>query len=129
MTLMYRVFVEEVLDLMQRRRDLRDRHAFLVQRISDVKPWGDLDFPPKEELAHNRLWFYRLPLKNRDALQAVDLPWAILEDDHRFLYVTLIAPEEPPADILPGSSNPRRLTADAQVEGRAGRHGDRSGSG
>ncbi|WP_299636709.1 hypothetical protein [uncultured Ruegeria sp.] len=94
-------FVCEVSDLMQRIRDTMDRRDFLAHRIAQVRPWGDLDFPPTDVLAGNRLWFYQLLLKHRDALSEVKLPWAILEEDHRFLYAVLISPEEPDDHILP----------------------------
>ncbi|WP_282118806.1 V-type ATP synthase subunit I [Ruegeria atlantica] len=94
-------FVKDVLDLMQRTRDMTDQRDFLANRIAQVRPWGDLDFPPDDVLAGNRLWFYQLPLKYRDALEALDMPWAILEQDHRFIYAVLIDPDEPDDDILP----------------------------
>ena len=96
-------FVQDVLDLMQRTRDMTDRRDFLTNRIAQVRPWGDLDFPPDDVLAGNRLWFYQLPFKHQGALDALDIPWAILEQDHRFIYAVLIAPEEPDEDILPVS--------------------------
>ncbi|WP_037307715.1 V-type ATP synthase subunit I [Ruegeria halocynthiae] len=94
-------FVRDVLDLMQRSRDTMDRRDFLAHRIAQVRPWGDLDFPPDDVLAGNRLWFYQLPLKDREALEAAPLPWAILQQDHRLIYAVLIAPDEPDDDILP----------------------------
>ncbi|WP_171122724.1 V-type ATP synthase subunit I [Ruegeria sp. HKCCA4707] len=94
-------FVRDVLDLMQRTRDMTDRRDFLTYRIAQVRPWGDLDFPPTDVLAGNRLWFYQLPLKHRDALSNINLPWAILQEDHRYIYAVLIAPDDPGDDILP----------------------------
>ncbi|WP_170513134.1 V-type ATP synthase subunit I [Ruegeria atlantica] len=94
-------FVKDVRDLMQRSRDMTDRRDFLADRIAKVRPWGDLDFPPDDVLAGNRLWFYQLPLKHRDALNDLKLPWAILEQDHRFIYAVLISSDEPADDILP----------------------------
>ncbi|WP_170397553.1 V-type ATP synthase subunit I [Ruegeria arenilitoris] len=94
-------FVKDVLNLMQRSRNMTDRRDFLAHRIAQVRPWGDLDFPPDDVLAGNRLWFYQLPVKHRDALSDLTLPWAILEQDHRFIYAVLIAPDEPADDILP----------------------------
>ncbi|CAD0183438.1 hypothetical protein RUESEDTHA_00307 [Ruegeria sp. THAF57] len=93
--------VRDVLDLMQRIRDMTDRRDFLADRIAQVRPWGDLDFPPTDVLAGNRLWFYQLPLKHRDALSGINLPWAILQEDHRYIYAVLIAPDDPGDDILP----------------------------
>ncbi|MEQ9695594.1 hypothetical protein [Shimia sp. SDUM112013] len=94
-------FVAEVQGLMHRIRETRDRRDFLAHRIREVRPWWDLDFPPHDALAGHRLWFYRLPVKHRKALDAVAYPWSILGTDHRFLYVVLIAQEEPPDDVLP----------------------------
>ncbi len=94
-------FVRDVLDLMQRTRDMTDRRDFLAYRIARVRPWGDLDFPPTDVLAGNRLWFYQLPLKHREALSDINLPWAILQEDHRYIYAVLIAPDDPGDDILP----------------------------
>lgn len=93
--------VEQGLTLMQRIRDMGDRRDFLAHRITQVRPWGDLEFPPKEELAGNHFWFYRLPVKHRKTLDDLPMPWAILHQDHRSLYVVLIAPDEPADDILP----------------------------
>lgn len=94
-------FTRDVLDLMQKTRETQDRHDFLAARIAAVEPWGDLDFPPLEDLCGQRFWFYKVPLKDRDALNAVPLPWQIVARDTRFLFVVVIAPEEPPADLLP----------------------------
>ncbi|KIC47418.1 hypothetical protein RA28_07270 [Ruegeria sp. ANG-S4] len=93
--------VKDVGDLMERTRDMTDRRDFLEHRISQVRPWGDLDFPPTDALAGNRLWFYRLPVKHRDALTELEFPWAVLEQDHRYLYTVLIGPVEPEDDVLP----------------------------
>ncbi len=93
--------VDDALDLKQRLRDASDRRDFLVQRIADITPWGDLSFPPLESLAGHRLWFYILPLKERGALMGIDLPWQIVYRDNRFLYVVLVAEEEPSSDLLP----------------------------
>ena len=94
-------FVTEVMELKQRLRDLEDRRDFLRARIAAVEPWGDLDFPPLEALAGQRLWFYRLPLGKLPALEDLAWPWAIVRRDHRFAYVVVIAEEEPPAGLLP----------------------------
>lgn len=94
-------FVPKVIDLIQRTRDTSDRRDFLAHRIEQVRPWGDLDFPPTDALAGNRLWFYQLPVKHRASLSELKLPWAILAEDHRYLYAVLIAPDEPDDDVLP----------------------------
>ncbi|WP_170476010.1 V-type ATP synthase subunit I [Ruegeria arenilitoris] len=94
-------FIKDIRNLMQRTRDTIDRRDFLEHRISQVRPWGDLDFPPSDALAGNRLWFYQLPIKHRASLDGIRLPWAVLEQDHRYLYAVLISADEPEDDILP----------------------------
>lgn len=94
-------FVPQVLDLRDRTREAVDRRDFLAQRIKDVLPWGDLIFPPKHALAGYHLWFYKLPVKDRDCLDSLDMPWQIVHEDQRFAYVVLISEHEPPSDILP----------------------------
>ena len=80
---------------------LSDRRDFLAKRVADLEPWGEFRFPLPEAVAHRKLWFYILPLKERRALDAVDTPWAVVARDPTRLFVALIAEEEPPADILP----------------------------
>ena len=92
---------ESALDVQYRLRQVTDRRDFLQQRIKDVEPWGDLEFPPHEELAGYRLWFYVLPAGKRRVLETIDLPWQIVRKDQRKAYVVLIAEDEPPSDLLP----------------------------
>jgi len=85
----------------RRLRHLSDLRDDLVQRVADVAIWGDIAFPPIDALGRERLWFYVLPLKERRALDAVSLPWAIVGRDTTHLFVVLIDPEEPPPGVLP----------------------------
>ncbi|MCL6285774.1 hypothetical protein M3P21_19810 [Ruegeria sp. 2012CJ41-6] len=94
-------FVASVLVLKDKLRAAQDRRDFLADRIDTMQPWGDFTFPPTEALAGLHLWFYELPLKNRESLQAVDLPWQIVGHDHRVLYVAVVSADEPRTDLLP----------------------------
>ncbi|NIA71347.1 V-type ATP synthase subunit I [Pelagibius litoralis] len=93
--------ITDALALKQGLRDATDRRDFLEHRIAAVEPWGDLVFPPHEALVGYRLWFYVLPLALLSTLDSVELPWQILRKDHRFVYLVVIAKEEPPGDLLP----------------------------
>jgi len=84
-----------------RLRTLADRRDLLDARIEALAPWGDFALPPAEETAGQRLWLYALPLRDRAALDRLDLPWAIVGREPAVLHVALIAPEAPPADVLP----------------------------
>ncbi|MEM6739517.1 MAG: V-type ATP synthase subunit I [Pseudomonadota bacterium] len=94
-------FVEEVLDLRQKLREVGDRRDFLEHRITALEPWGDLVFPDKADLGGTLFWFYVLPRKEQAALDALSLPWEIVGDDPRHLYVVVLSAEEPDADLLP----------------------------
>ena len=93
--------VNRDLEVKDRLRDATDRRDFLEHRISQIEPWGDIEFPPLTELAGYRLWFYILPVGKLSALEDVELPWQIVKRDQRLAYVVVIAEHEPPSDLLP----------------------------
>ena len=93
--------VEQVLENRQRVRDATDRRDKLARRIQDREPWGDFEFPERDDLAGNRLWFYTLPLGRKGALESLALPWQIVHQDNLSAYVLVISPTEPPASLLP----------------------------
>lgn len=95
-----------VLQNKQRLRDVTDRRDALRQRVEDLTPWGDFQLPPAADLAGRKFWFYILPRRQldqtlRERLQALDLPWQVVHSDHRFVWLVVIHPEEPPRDALP----------------------------
>lgn len=94
-------FVETVLALKQRLRLCEDRRDFLLQRMETARPWGDVFFPPKAEIAGKLLWFYRLPLKHRACLEALEYPWTVVNTDNQYAYVILLSETEPPKTVLP----------------------------
>lgn len=93
--------VEAALANKERLRQARDRRDALTRRIADLETFGDFALPPLRSLRGRRLWFYVLPIRDRRALDALDMPWAIVGRDNTTLHVALVAPDEPPADILP----------------------------
>ncbi|MGV6874871.1 V-type ATP synthase subunit I [Pseudochelatococcus sp. B33] len=93
--------VEEIVANRARLRQLRDRRDALEQRIATLEQWGDFKLPPVENLAGQRLWFYVLPINQRAALDRVELPWQIVGKGPTVVYVVLISPDEPPAEVLP----------------------------
>jgi V/A-type H+-transporting ATPase subunit I len=56
-----------------------------------------------EELGGYRLWFYRVPHSKTKQLETLELPWQLINQDHRYTYIAVIAKEEPPAGTLPVS--------------------------
>ena len=94
-------FAEEVLANKEQLRGLDDRRAFLEGRIATLEPWGEFRLPPLQAVSGQRLWFYVLPVKHRRALAALTLPWQIVHQEPSRLFIVVISPDEPPADLLP----------------------------
>ncbi len=93
--------VDAALDLKTRLRVVGDRCEFLRVRIANVEPWGEIDFSPDGPPGGRYLWFYELPLRQRRALDDVEAPWRIVGTTNRVAYLVVIAPDEPPPDLLP----------------------------
>lgn len=85
----------------ERLRIARDRFDFLSHRIEGLKLFGDFALPEDDALRNRKLWFYVVPVKERPALDALELPWKIVGRDNTRLFVAVIGIEEPAADLLP----------------------------
>ncbi|MEM9878626.1 MAG: V-type ATP synthase subunit I [Pseudomonadota bacterium] len=93
--------VAQALSVKTQLRVTGDKRDYLRARIKDVEPWGSIEFSDEGAPAGYHLWFYVLPRRQADALNAVSQPWYIASVDTRFAYVVVIAPEEPAPDLLP----------------------------
>lgn len=93
--------VRAVLANRQARRDLTDERDALLEREKTLTPWGEFNFPPLDDLADYRLWFYILPKKHRAALATVEYPWQVVHENNQQLWVVLVSRQEPPEDVLP----------------------------
>ena len=116
----------EALELRRQQQLLADERDELRQREKALEPWGEFVLPPKADLAGHRLWFYRLPHRQMEALQESDLTWEAVGSDARFEYVVVIALEQPVEfPVTPIELDPRGLTAvrtrleeiDSELEG------------
>jgi V/A-type H+-transporting ATPase subunit I len=61
----------------------------------DLRPWGEFEFPPVEELNHLRLWFYEVPHKDMKTVESTGLVWEVVHKDNRVSYVAVVSREEP----------------------------------
>lgn len=93
--------IARILDNRGELRALRDRRDELKERIAELEPWGDFALPPAEALAGARLWLFPLPIKERAALDRLELPWAVVGRGPTTLHVVVVSRDEPPADALP----------------------------
>ncbi len=91
----------KALDLQRRLFELRNERDFLESRIASLAPWGDFEFPPLEQLAGQRLWFYAVPHHELKQLPERGLRWEVVRRDHRFCYVVVVSEEEPEPDTMP----------------------------
>ncbi|MDX1656244.1 MAG: V-type ATP synthase subunit I, partial [Candidatus Competibacteraceae bacterium] len=92
--------VELALTNQRHSRELTDRRDFLVKRIREMEPWGDFLLPPLEQLAGQRLWFYRVPHYQLGLIDP-QLVWQEVDRDHRHAYVVVVAPQEPAPQGVP----------------------------
>ena len=96
----------------ERLRAARDRRDFLTGRIAALSPFGDFVVPPEDALRCVKLWFYVLPVKQRRALETIDLPWQIVGREPARLFLAVLARDEPRPDLLPV---PRTHTGSRQL--------------
>jgi len=105
----------QALDLQRRLHELCNERDFLAQRIEALAPWGEFEFPPLEDLAGRRLWFYAVPHHQMKDVVASGLRWEVMSRDPRFCYVSVVAEDEPEPDAMPvsrtlaGARSPREL--------------------
>ena len=111
------------LELQTRIRTCEDERDFLSVRIAALKPFGDFQFLPLEEIGQLRLWFYVVLHADLKDFQEINLPWAVVNRDNRFSYVVVISQEEPEnmpvARLKAGDISPAQLRQkleDAEVE-------------
>jgi V/A-type H+-transporting ATPase subunit I len=93
--------VEKALELKLLIRRGTDKKAILVQRLTDLEPWGNIVYPPQAALADYRLWYYIVPLAKRRELKKITLPWQIVHLNNRFAYTVVLSKTEPEKDLLP----------------------------
>ncbi len=86
---------EEILELRDRTHRLELERDALIHRIHALAPWGDFEFPPQEDLAGKRLWFYVMPRNRVRELAESDLIWEEVRRDGRNAYVIVVSDDEP----------------------------------
>jgi V/A-type H+-transporting ATPase subunit I len=77
------------------REDVIDEIELIATRQKELSVWGDFEFPPLDELNQYRVWLYLVPLSKEALLANVELPWKIINRDHKSIYLVVIAVDEP----------------------------------
>lgn len=93
--------IRDVIANQENKRKLTDELEKRIEREQTLKHWGEFRFSDIENMAGQRLWFYLLPDKHRKLLNDIELPWQIIHREHHKIWLVLVSPEEPAADLLP----------------------------
>jgi V/A-type H+-transporting ATPase subunit I len=93
--------IDEILLNKRNRAQVVDKIELIKNRIKDVTPWGDFEFPQLDSLNGYRFWFYTVPLSKKVLLEELSLPWKILGLDHKQLYIVAVSQSEPSDNEMP----------------------------
>lgn len=92
---------EEVLKNELAREQAIDRIDIIRTHQRALQPWGDFELPERGALGEYRLWFYRVPLRDKNLLAEINIPWKLVNRDHRFHYLVVLSETEPDSERLP----------------------------
>lgn len=92
--------VDQVLYIQNNLRELSDQRDFLINRISEIKPWGDFNLANDGELSGIKCWFYIMPKRTLKDL-ADDLVFQVVYEDNIHSYVVVLAENEPSESSMP----------------------------
>ena len=93
--------VDRVVENKIAREEATDQIDLIHARQQRLKEWGDFEFPPLAELNQHRLWLYLVPLSKEALLKNIELPWKVINRDHKNIYLVVIAIDEPIDDDVP----------------------------
>ena len=91
----FAALVKETLQIRDRSHELDEERERLRARTAELEPWGNFVLPEWAREGALRFWFYLVPLRRLEKLAAIDLPWRVINRDHRFAYVVVCAAEAP----------------------------------
>jgi V/A-type H+-transporting ATPase subunit I len=82
---------ERALDIRRRLLDLEDEMDTLAERIDLLQPFGDFEFPKKEELAGHQLWLYAVPAPQMSEVETSTLAWSRVNAKEGVSYVAVLS--------------------------------------
>jgi V/A-type H+/Na+-transporting ATPase subunit I len=89
---------DETLAIKQQCVSLEEERDELQKAIRHLKPWGDFNSVAAAELGGLRLWPFTLRHRDFQKLQETSLTWQVVGRDLEYLYVMILA-EEQPTDV------------------------------
>ncbi|WP_372742625.1 V-type ATP synthase subunit I [Neptunomonas sp.] len=93
--------IDRVIKNKHAREDVIDEIELITARQKELSVWGDFEFPPLDELNQYRVWLYLVPLSKEALLDKVELPWIVINKDHKSIYLVVIAVDEPDEGQVP----------------------------
>ncbi|SFF89134.1 V-type ATP synthase subunit I [Neptunomonas qingdaonensis] len=93
--------IDRVIKNKHDREDVIDEIELITARQKELSVWGDFEFPPLDELNQYRVWLYLVPLSKEALLKKVEIPWKIINKDHKSIYLVVISVDEPDAEQVP----------------------------
>ena len=93
--------IQQAMDLKLDIRRASDKKELILQRLVEIEPWGNIEYPPKATLMGYLFWYYILPLDKRKVLSSIALPWSIVHKDNKNAYVVVVSKSEPKLELLP----------------------------
>ncbi|MFW5443215.1 MAG: hypothetical protein ACKE51_02770 [Methylococcaceae bacterium] len=92
--------VQQVLKVQTELRNLSDQRDFLINRIEEVRPWGDFTLTAAEDIGGIKCWFYIIPNRLMKLLHD-ELIFQVVHADNIHSYVVVLAEQEPPEMSIP----------------------------
>jgi len=92
--------VQQVLQIKTDFRTLNDQRDFLINRIKEIKPWGDFNLSTEADLGGIKFWFYIVPKRLMKTLKD-DLVFQVVHTNNIHCFVVVLAEQEPEATCVP----------------------------
>jgi V/A-type H+-transporting ATPase subunit I len=92
--------VDQVLAVRQAIRQLTDHKDFLLNRIEEIKPWGNFNLVPDQDMGGYKCWFYIVPKRLMKKLDA-ELIYQVVHEDNINCYVVVLSRQEPSSSQMP----------------------------
>jgi V/A-type H+-transporting ATPase subunit I len=92
--------VQQVLQIKTDFRTLNDQRDFLINRIKEIKPWGDFNLSTEADLGGIKFWFYIVPKRLMKTLKD-DLVFQVVHTNNTHCFVVVLAEQEPEATCVP----------------------------
>ncbi len=92
--------LEKILQNRNARLTLEQTQLTLQNKINTIKPWGYFNWPTKQHLNGQRLWFYRIPSGQQAKISPNANTHIVFQDNHH-TWLVAIAEQEPSPELIP----------------------------